>query len=322
MAAPSSAAVHGIHHLTAIAGDPQETYTFYTQVMGLRLVKKSVNQDAPDTYHLFFADGAGTPGTDLTFFPWPNMHAARRGVGQVVEVAFAIPTGSLGYWQKRLINHDVTTGEVETRFGETTLPVTDPHGFRFVLVETDDDRDFTPWTDSPVPEAHQLRGMHAVRMWVHRVQPTAMVLTRIMGFDKVGTEDGWHRYGLQGGASGTLAEIQGRPDEQRGRWGPGAVHHVAWRVRDDDEEMALRQSIQRAGLQPTQQIDRFWFRSVYFKEPGGALFELATDGPGFDRDEDPDKLGEQLILPPWLEARREAIEAALPPLEPTPAADR
>jgi glyoxalase family protein len=138
-----------------------------------------------------------------------------------------------------------------------------------------------------------------------------------MGFEKVGKADGWHRYGLDGGRSGTIAEIQVRPDEQQGRWGPGAVHHVAWRTRDDEEEMALRDKIQQVGLQPTQQIDRFWFRSVYFKEPGGVLFELATDGPGFDRDEDPDKLGEQLILPPWLESRRESIEAALPPLEPT-----
>jgi len=312
----NATSVHGIHHLTAIAGDPQENYAFYTQVMGLRLVKKSVNQDAPDTYHLFFADGAGTPGTDLTFFPWPDMHAARRGVGQVVEVPFAIPAGSLGYWQERLIDYNVTTGDVETRFGETTLPVTDPHGFRFALVETDDARDFTPWSKSPVPEAHQLRGMHAVRLWERDLQPTEALLTRVMGFEKVGEEDGWHRYGLDGGRSGTLAEIQVRPDESRGRWGPGAVHHVAWRMRDDEEEMAMRETVQRVGLQPTEQIDRFWFRSVYFKEPGGALFELATDGPGFDRDEAPDKLGERLILPPWLESRRTSIEAALPPLEP------
>jgi len=210
----------------------------------------------------------------------------------------------------------VTTGDVETRFGETTLPVTDPHGFRLALVETDDVRDFTPWSKSPVPEAHQLRGMHAVRLWERDLQPTEALLTRVMGFEKVGEEDGWHRYGLDGGRSGTLAEIQVRPDESRGRWGPGAVHHVAWRMRDDEEEMAMRETVQRVGLQPTEQIDRFWFRSVYFKEPGGALFELATDGPGFDRDEAPDKLGERLILPPWLESRRTSIEAALPPLEP------
>jgi glyoxalase family protein len=314
-------AVHGIHHVTAIAGDPQENYDFYTRVMGLRMVKKSVNQDAPDTYHLFFADGAGTPGTDLTFFPWPEMHAARRGVGQVVEVPFAIPSGSLGYWQERLLDFNVTTGEVETRFGETTLPVTDPHGFKLALVETDDARAFTPWDQSPVPAEHQVRGMHTVRLWERALSPTERVLTQVMGFEKIGEEDGWHRYGVERGTSGTLVDIQVRPETGQGRWGPGAVHHVAWRMRDGEEQMALREVVDEAGLQPTRQIDRFWFQSVYFKEPGGTLFELATDGPGFDRDEDPDKLGEKLILPPWLESRRASIEAALPPLEPTPAAE-
>ncbi len=319
-ASKQAAAVHGIHHVTAIAGDPQENYDFYTRVMGLRMVKKSVNQDAPDTYHLFYADGAGTPGTDLTFFPWPDMHAARRGVGQVVDVPFAIPSGSLGYWQERLIDFNVTTGDVETRFGETTLPVTDPHGFKLALVETDDARDFTPWAESPVPAEHQVRGMHAVRIWERALDSTERLLTGLMGFEKIGAEDGWHRYGVEGGTSGTLVEIQERPNDGQGRWGPGAVHHVAWRMRDDEEQMALREAVNEAGLQPTQQIDRFWFRSVYFKEPGGTLFELATDGPGFDRDEDPDQLGEKLILPPWLESRRTAIEAALPPLEPASAA--
>ena len=313
--ASSSPSVHGIHHVTVIAGDPQTNLDFYTGVLGLRLVKKSVNQDAPDTYHLFYADGVGSPGTDITFFPWPDMHAGRPGVGQVVEIPFAIPTGSLDYWRERLAEHDVTVGEAETRFGETTLPFTDPDGLRLALVETDDARQFTPWAKSPVPEAHQLLGMHAVRLWERELEPTELLLTRLMGFQKIGEEDGWHRYGADDGGSGTLVEVQVRPDEGQGRWGPGAVHHAAWRVRDDEEEEALRDAVEQAGLRPSGPIDRFWFKSVYFREPGGVLFELATDGPGFGRDEDMEHLGEKLILPPWLESRRDEIEAALPDLE-------
>lgn len=307
--------IHGIHHVTAIAGDPRENLDFYVGVLGMRLVKKSVNQDAPDTYHLFYADGAGTPGTDLTFFPWPDMGPGRLGTGLTVEVPFAIPAGSLGFWRKRFDAKGVKYGETEIRFGETTLPFRDPHGLQLALVETADHRQFTPWEKSPVPLAHQLRGMHAVRTWVGHLAPTEALLTGRMGFTLIGTENGWTRYGVDGGGSGNIVEVKELPGEQRGRWGTGGVHHVAWRVKDSEEEMALRGVIERAGMQPTPQIDRFWFKSVYFKEPGGVLFELATDGPGFDRDEDMEHLGEQLILPPWLEPHRKEIEAALPRLE-------
>jgi glyoxalase family protein len=307
--------VHGIHHVTVIAGDPQENLDFYVGVMGMRLVKKSVNQDAPDTYHLFYADGAGTPGTDLTFFPWPDMQPGRLGIGLTVEVPFAIPSGSLAYWRERLDQAGVQCGEVEVRFGETTLPFSDPHGLHLALVETDDPRQFVPWEKSSVPAEHQVRGMHCVRLWELALEPTETLLTRHMGFTLVGTEHGWHRYGVEGGGSGKLIEVKELPQQRRGAWGTGAVHHVAWRVSDSDEEMTVRNSVAHAGLQPTQQIDRFWFKSVYFKEPGGALFELATDGPGFDRDEDKEHLGERLILPPWLESQRAEIEAGLQPLE-------
>lgn len=308
------ASVHGLHHVTAIAGDAQANLDFYVRVMGMRLVKRSVNQDVPDTYHLFYADGAGTPGTDLTFFPWPNMGPARPGVGFTVEVPFAVPPGSLPYWQARLQKEGVTLDAVETRFGETVLPFRDPHGLRLALVETDSARAFVPWEESPVPPEHQVRGMHAVRLWERSVKLTAALLTRMLGLEWIGEEDGWHRYGLEGGASGTLIELKALPAERRGEWGVGGVHHVAWRVTDSAEQMALHEMIERVGLRPTPQIDRFWFKSVYFREPGGALFELATDGPGFDLDEDREHLGERLILPPWLEPRRNEIEAALPPL--------
>lgn len=307
--------VHGIHHVTCIAGDAQENLDFYVALLGMRLVKKSVNQDDPGTYHLFFADRLGNPGTDFTFFPWPQMEPGRLGVGLTVEVSFAIPGGSLGYWQERFQRYSVEHGTPESRFGETTLPFKDVHGLPLALVETDDDRLFAPWEHSPVAPEYQLRGMHSVRLWERKLAYTQAILTQRMGFAPIGEEDGWHRYGVEGGGSGKLIEIRELPEERRGAWGTGSVHHVAWRVNDSDEQMSLREGIASAGLRPTPQIDRFWFKSVYFKEPGGVLFELATDGPGFDRDEDMEHLGEQLILPPWLETQREEIEATLPSLE-------
>ena len=307
--------VHGIHHVTCIAGNAQENLDFYVTLLGMRLVKKSVNQDDPGTYHLFFADRVGTPGTDFTFFPWPQMEPGRLGIGLTVETSFAVSPGSLEYWQERLDQHRVEHGAPESRFGEMTLPVKDPHGLQLALVETSDERQFVAWENSPVPAEHQLRGMHAVRLWERQLEPTETVLTELMGFGHLGSEDGWQRYGVEGGGSGQLIEVKELPDERRGLWGTGAVHHVAWRVKDSEEQMRLREFLLKAGLRPTQQIDRFWFKSVYYKEPGGVLFELATDGPGFDRDEDMEHLGEQLILPPWLEVERSQIEAALPPLQ-------
>jgi len=310
-------AVRGLHHVTVVAGDPQENVEFYTGVMGMRLVKKSVNQDAPDTYHLFYADGVGSPGTDLTFFPWPDLPKSQPAPGQIVEVPFAVPPNSLEYWQQRFDEHGVTTGALETRFGERTLSFEDPHGLRLALVETDDERDFTPWEHSPVPEAHQVRGMHSVRMWQRELQRTEVVLTRVLGFEKVGEDDGWHRYEVRGGGSGAFAEVKvvEPPSGRVQVGGTGSVHHAAWRVRDTDEEKELRQFIARVGLQPTGLIDRFWFTSVYFREPGGVLFELATDGPGFTADESLGDLGTSLVLPPWMEDRRDEIEAGLPELE-------
>jgi glyoxalase family protein len=200
------------------------------------------------------------------------------------------------------------------RFGEIVLPFADPHGLRLALVATDNPIATVPWLSSPIPAEHQLCGMHSVRLWERDLAPTAEFLTNGLGFTEVGVEDGWHRYAVEGGGSGRIVDIQVLPNERRGAWGTGGIHHVAWRVKDTPEEMEVRAKAAAAGLRPTQQIDRFWFKSVYFKEPGGVLFELATDGPGFAHDEDPEHLGEQLILPPWLEPHRAQIEAALPPV--------
>lgn len=310
--------VHGLHHVTAIAGDPQENVDFYTRVLGMRLVKKSVNQDAPGTYHLFYADGVGSPGTDLTFFPWPDLPKARPHVGRIVEVPLAVSPGSFEYWQERLEEHRVTTSVMETRFGERTLPFEDPHGLRLALVETEAEREFVPWEHSPVPADRQVRGMHAVRLWEAELEPTQALLTEVLGLDLVGEDEGWHRYGVGGGRSGTFAEVKVVDRHHRTSRpvsGTGAVHHAAWRVRDTTEEMELRDFIARVGLRPTSQIDRHWFKSVYFREPGGVLFELATDGPGFTVDEDREDLGSSLVLPPSMEDQREKIEAGLPELE-------
>jgi glyoxalase family protein len=231
-----------------------------------------------------------------------------------MEVSFAVTPGSIPYWQERLDRHAVRVDALEQRFGATALPFVDPHGLRLALIETATPITTTPWAQSPVPAAHQLRGMYSVRLWENRLAPTAALLTRALGFVELGEEDGWRRFGVDGGGAGKVVDVKELPGERRGAWGTGGIHHVAWRVADTPEEMAVRAVVASAGLQPTTQVDRFWFKSVYFKEPGGVLFELATDGPGFDRDEDPAHLGEQLILPPWLEPHRASIESGLPVL--------
>ena len=310
-----SSRMKGIHHVTAIAGDAQENIDFYVGVLGMRLVKRSVNQDDPGTYHLFYADGEGNPGTDLTFFPWSQLAPARRGVGLTVEVALAVPSGSLDYWRDRLTGAGVTPDDPRSSFGETSLPFRDPHGLELALVATEDEREFTPWSGSPVPEQHQIRGIHLVRLLERDRAATIEFLTGTLGFSVVGTEGDWTRLASDTGRSGELVEVREDPDGRRGAWGTGGVHHVAWRVADPRAELEMRDRVAKAGRRPTPVIDRFWFESVYFMEPGGALFELATDGPGFAVDEDPGKLGETLVLPPWLEPMRERIERQLPRLE-------
>lgn len=307
---------HGIHHVTAIAGNAQENLDFYSGVLGLRLVKRTVNQDDPTTYHLFYADAVGHAGTNLTFFPWTQMAPGRAGTGLTVETALAIPRGSLHTWKKRLAEAGTTVAGGEERYGEAALPLRDPHGLPLVLVETADEREFTPWEDSPVPAEHQIRGLHAVRLWERDLAVTRDFLTQGMGFELVDGSGDWHRFAVAGGGSGRWLEVREIPDGGRGMWGTGSVHHVAWRVDDEQAQLDLRQRVRTSGVHPTEVIDRFWFQSVYFREPGGALFEVATDGPGFAIDEDLDALGESLILPPWLETHRDAIDKALPPLAP------
>jgi glyoxalase family protein len=309
-----TASIHGIHHITAISGAAQQNLDFYVGVLGMRLVKRSVNQDDPGTYHLFYADAEGHPGTDLTFFPWAQMPPGRKGTGLSVEVSLAVPSGSLDFWAERLAQFEIPTDPVETRFGERSLPLRDLHGQDLALVETADERLFTPWAESPVPAEQQICGLHSARLWERSLEKTSRFLTEGLGFSRVGADQEWVRFGVQGGSSGATIDIRELPDTRMGEWGVGTVHHIAWRVADDVEQLEVRQRVIEAGGRPTAVIDRFWFKSIYFREPGGVLFEIATDGPGFALDEDPSHLGEQLILPPWLESYRQPIEDALPKL--------
>jgi glyoxalase family protein len=323
-----SRGVNGLHHITAIAGPAQENLDFYAGVLGMRLVKRSVNQDDPGTYHLFYADAEGHPGADLTFFPWAHLSPSRLGHGLAVEVSLEIPSGSASYWGTRLEKYGVKTGEVEKRFGDTAVTLVDPHGLRVALVESASPRPraFTPWDGSPVPKERQIRGLYGAQVWERDAQFTAAFLSTALGFKHLATENGWMRYGFPGSAGildvreisqtpqGSPSIIGGVPEQRRGAWGVGSVHHLAWRVDDEEHQRAVRDHVESLGAHPTPVIDRFWFKSVYFKEPGGVLFELATDGPGFAVDEDPHHLGETLILPPWLEQYRAQIEQVLPPI--------
>lgn len=306
--------VNGLHHITAISGPAQENLDFYAGVLGMRLVKRSVNQDDPGTYHLFYADAEGRPGTDLTFFPWAQMAPPREGYGRAMETSLEVPAGSLDFWRGRLAKYGVTLQALETRFGDRVLPFVDPHGLRVALVEParNPRKQFTPWELSTVPPAQQIRGLYGAQLWERDAGPTSRFLLNVLGFVALGVEGDWTRYGFNG-ASGVV-DIREMPSARRGQWGVGSVHHLAWRVDDEAHQLRVREAVEDIGGSATPVIDRFWFKSVYFQEPGGVLFELATDGPGFAVDEDPAHLGETLVLPPFLESQRSEIERVLPAL--------
>jgi glyoxalase family protein len=290
---------------------------FWVETLGLRLVKRSVNQDDPGTYHFFFADAEGSPGTSMTFFPWSDLSQGKVGSGQVSRTAFRVPEGSLDFWEARFDEYGVDYDDRVERFGETVLPFSDPDGLPVELVEVDvaEDDPVVPWTEW-VPEEHAIRGFHSVTLWIADPEPT-MDLLRTMGFEEQGTEqaqgdtpgDQRTRFAAEGPV-GKYVDIL--PTIEASRQGHGTVHHVAFQTPTDEDQEGMREAVQSEGLRPTAQIDRHWFRSVYFREHGGVLFELATSGPGYDSDEPLDELGETLVLPGKFEARRNQIEANLP----------
>ena len=318
MTAPTS--TPGIHHVTCIAGDPQQNLDFWVETLGLRLVKRSVNQDDPGTYHFFYADSEGNPGTSMTFFPWEDMTAGKVGSGQASRTAFRVPEDSLDYWESRFDDYGVEYDDRVERFGETVLSFRDPDGLPVELVETEipDDDPTEPWTEF-VPESNAIRGFHSVTLWVADPQPTQELL-ETMGLENVGTEqaqgdtpgDERTRFAAEGPV-GKYVDVL--PTIEGGRQGHGTVHHVAFQTPTDDDQESMRTAVRKEGLNPTAQINRHWFRSVYFREHAGILFELATNGPGYDSDEPLAELGERLVLPGKFEGRREQIESNLTPVE-------
>ena len=304
----------GIHHVTAIAGRPDRNLDFFTHVLGLRLVKKTVNFDDPGTYHLYYGDEHGQPGTILTFFPWAHAARGSLGVGETQETAFRIPAAALGYWTHRLLEKGVTHGAPEKRFGETVLPFTDPDGMRFALAAVAGAENENGRSNGDIPAEHAIRGFHGVTLLVNTAAPTAAILTDVLGFREAARDGALARY--RGDAVlGGHVDLREAGDFPRGKLGRGSVHHIAFRAADDAAQAAMAQKlVADHNMHPTEQKDRNYFRSIYFREPNGILFEIATDRPGFAVDEPAGSLGQSLKLPPFLEPRRAELEAKLPPL--------
>lgn len=307
--------IPGIHHVTAIAGDPQRNVDFYSSVLGLRLVKLTVNFDDPGTYHLYYGDDAGQPGTILTFFPWPGARRGRLGTGQIAAIGFSIPAGALGYWQGRLEQHGLSVEGPRQRFDEEFLTFADPDGMQLELVTEPDGGKGDPWKAGPVPAEHAIRGFSGVTLWEKDYQRTADLLAETLGFDGGEDQAGRYRFETASDRPAARVDVLHLPNEEYGWGGAGSVHHIAWRTPDDEGQLTWQRTVAEAGLNVTPVMDRQYFRSIYFREPGGVLFEIATDPPGFLRDEPLEKLGTALKLPPWLERQRSQIEESLPKLE-------
>jgi glyoxalase family protein len=310
----------GFHHLTAVTAKAAANHAFYTKALGLRLVKKTVNQDDVSAYHLFYADGKASPGSDITFFDWPAA-PERRGTRSVVQTGFRVAGASLPWWKLRLGELRIRHGEIEQRDGRETLDFEDPEGQRLALVAERDVDPANPWEQSPVPARHQIRGLGPVRMSVPDLALTDRVLTEVLSMAHVrtyGISKGKapivHVYAMAGEGPASELHVVVEPDLPPARQGAGGVHHVAFRTPNDQEYEAWAKRLLDMGMPTSGPVDRFYFRSLYFREPGGVLFEIATDGPGFATDENAAHLGERLALPPFLEPRRREIEAGLKPL--------
>ncbi|HEV2236121.1 MAG TPA: ring-cleaving dioxygenase [Ktedonobacterales bacterium] len=307
-------ALSGIHHVTAIASDPQRNVAFYTQSLGLRLVKVTINYDDPTSYHLYYGDSLGRPGTILTFFAWPGGQRGRQGTGQAAVAAFTVPLASLGHWMARLGALGIKYEGPAARFDEKVLTFRDPDGLALELVSHPDGADRPGWEGGPVPVEHAIRGIHNVTLWVDGDERTTAALTLGMGLRELAREGMTTRFAAGAGGPGALVDVRDARGFWRGEVAVGTVHHVAWRTPDDAAQLAWRASLAAHGLRATQVMDRQYFHSIYYREPGGVLFEIATDPPGFGTDEAPDQLGSDLRLPSWLESQRTLIAAGLPRL--------
>jgi len=305
--------IAGLHHVTAIASDPQRNLDFYTEALGLRFVKRTINFDDPGTYHFYFGDDLGSPGTILTFFPWPHAARGSVGVGETSATAFSVPVGSLEFWEKRLLAAGVPVERQAERFGDGVLSFSDPDGMRLELIGHADAPKAHPARTSEVPPEYAIRGFFGVSLCEAGFEMTAAVLEK-MGFQRSGNEGNRYRFSAPGSALGRHIDVLVQPQLAYGNMGAGSVHHIAFRASDDAAQLAWRETIGALPLDVTPVLDRTYFHSIYFREPGGVLFEIATDPPGFSFDEPVEALGESLRLPGWLEAKRNVIENVLPPI--------
>ena len=305
--------ITGLHHVTAMASDPQQNVDFYAGILGLRLVKKTVNFDAPDVYHLYYGDETGTPGSILTFFPFHNIQPGHQGLGQAATTTFSIPMTSLDYWLKRFAHFDIKHKMPQQRFDEAVVYFEDPDGLGLELIANE--RDTRPgFSYGQIPLEHAIRGFYSVELWESTYERTEALLVNHLDHQFVAEAGPRRRYAPQGNAPGRIIDIVWNTQTRYGSGGSGTVHHIAFDTPTDEDQLSVREKIAQAGLHPTHVLDRQYFHSIYFREPGGVLFEVATSPPGFLYDEDQQHLGESLKLPPWEEHRRAYIEKLLTPL--------
>lgn len=308
--------VNSLHHVTATVEDAQDDLDFFAKLLGLRLVKRTVNFDNPGVYHFYYGDSYGSPGTIMTTFPYKGkgVREGEKGAGQVTSTSFSIPLTSLEFWRERLSASGAAIGEIAHRFEEDVIVFSDPSGLVLELIACDDDRN-SAWIPQEIGGQHAIRGVHSVTMQLRELEPTIELLTEHLGFEVLGTESERTRLVARTGGAGRTIDLLHVPAAPDGLNGTGTVHHVALAVATDDEQLTIQDELRTLGFNVTDVRDRQYFRSIYFREPGGVLLEIATEGPGFLEDEARDALGSKLRLPPWEEHRRREIEAALPPIE-------
>jgi glyoxalase family protein len=306
--------IKGIHHITAIAGNAKRNVNFYTNTLGLHLVKKTVNFDDPNTYHLYYGDTVGAPGTILTFFPWEGITAGRRGARQATEIGYSIPQGSLDFWLKRMEDHNIIHNKVANKFGEEYLTVLDPDGLKLELTVAKNADSRQPWETNEIKAENAIKGFHNITITTNKMEPTAKILTEVFGYKLLEQHVNRYRFITDAVDNANIVDLVEVAGEMAGHVAGGSVHHVAFRVSDEKTLMEYRDKIADLGLHITDKIDRNYFYSLYFREPGGVLFEIATDNPGFDVDEPADQLGQNLMLPAQYESRRAQIEKTLPQL--------
>ncbi|GAB1403349.1 ring-cleaving dioxygenase [Lentimicrobium sp.] len=305
----------GLHHITAIAGDAQRNYDFYTKTLGFRLVKKTVNFDDPQTYHFYFGNETGTPGTILTFFPWTNVRQGKNGAGMATEIGYSVPRGSLEFWKARFEKLNIRHDNLSERFGEKHLAFQDPDGLWLTLIEATKKDERKGWETTEIKADVAIKGFHTVTLTLNNIKATAAILTELFGYKQVEQDNNLYRYQTDAVGNAAIVDLLEEPRAQGGINARGTNHHIAFRVKDEDTLMAFRKEIAARGLHITGKINRDYFFSLYFQEPGGVLFEIATDNPGFATDETVETLGSSLQLPDQYKAMRYKIEKGLPELQ-------